>query len=68
MLCVYMGSFSALAKENTLTKVTEFDTWSKSACQMAVHEYFIIIDSNFQRKLPVKNLLPNHSGLTHLAH
>lgn len=63
MLCVYMDNFSALTKENTLTKVTEFKTWSKSACQVAVHEYFIITDSNFQRKLSAKNLLPNHSGV-----
>lgn len=30
---------------------------------MAVHEYFIIIDSNLQLKMPVKNLFLIHSGV-----
>lgn len=31
--------------------------------KMAVPEYFIIINFNFQIKLPVKNLFPIHSGV-----
>lgn len=33
--------------------------------KMAVHEYFITIDCNFQIKLPVKHFFPIHSGIAH---
>lgn len=58
-----MWYFSAL-KGKQLTTVIKPETWSeKCFVKMAAHEYFRTIDSNFQIKLPVKEVFPIHSGV-----